>query len=213
MARRITLPTLLLIAAFSAPAAAQTSSGSGGDAWLIESSTQDSLENAQTNQTTVWQNPDTGSSGAITPVQTYQSDAGEYCREYQKTVTIGGKQQQAYGTACRTPDGDWQIVGSEAAEPPATTVVYRDRVVYEPVYEPVYAPAPRPYYGYPVFPIALNFGFGFYDDYWGGHYRGHHRRYGHYRGGHGRYGHNRGGRGHNRGHGDRSRSRRASRRR
>jgi surface antigen len=38
------------------------------------------------------------------------SESGKYCREFQQTVTIGGKTEQAYGTACRQPDGSWQIV-------------------------------------------------------------------------------------------------------
>lgn len=36
--------------------------------------------------------------------------AGEYCREYTKTVTVGGKLQSSYGTACLQPDGDWKII-------------------------------------------------------------------------------------------------------
>ena len=36
---------------------------------------------------------------------------GTYCREYQQTVTIDGKQERSYGTACRQPDGTWKIVG------------------------------------------------------------------------------------------------------
>jgi len=32
-----------------------------------------------------------------------------YCREYQKEVTIDGKTQQTFGTACRQPDGTWRI--------------------------------------------------------------------------------------------------------
>jgi surface antigen len=44
------------------------------------------------------------------PVRTYQAAQGQHCREYQQTVTIGGQPQQAYGTACRQPDGSWLIV-------------------------------------------------------------------------------------------------------
>jgi hypothetical protein len=36
--------------------------------------------------------------------------AGNYCREYQSTSTIDGKQVPTYGTACLRPDGRWQIV-------------------------------------------------------------------------------------------------------
>lgn len=40
------------------------------------------------------------------------SDArADYCREYTRTVTIGGRAQDAYGTACQQSDGSWMIVG------------------------------------------------------------------------------------------------------
>jgi|SRR5579863_7240893 len=31
------------------------------------------------------------------------------CREFQTTVTIEGKRQEAVGTACRQPDGSWHV--------------------------------------------------------------------------------------------------------
>ena len=41
------------------------------------------------------------------------ADAGasNYCREYTRTVYIGNRTQEAYGTACLQPDGSWMIVG------------------------------------------------------------------------------------------------------
>lgn len=69
---------------------------------------QSALETGKTGQTVTWQNPDSGNSGTITPTRTYQS-SGMYCREYTQTVRVGGKKQQAYGTACRQPDGSWQV--------------------------------------------------------------------------------------------------------
>lgn len=68
-----------------------------------------SLEYTRSQETTSWDNPDSGNSGAMTPTRTYQADSGQYCREYQQTVFIGGRQEQTYGTACRQPDGTWQI--------------------------------------------------------------------------------------------------------
>ena len=56
-----------------------------------------------------WNNPDSGNYGTVEPGQGYQS-RGRYCREYQQTVYIGGRPEKAYGTACRQPDGSWQIV-------------------------------------------------------------------------------------------------------
>lgn len=64
----------------------------------------------ESNQQAAWNNPDSGNSGTITPTRTYQTAQGEYCREYQQTITVGGESQQAYGTACRQPDGTWKIV-------------------------------------------------------------------------------------------------------
>jgi len=70
---------------------------------------QRALESAPSGKAVAWQNPDSGHSGTITPKRTYQTKSGQYCREYQQTVTISGKQHQAYGTACREPDGSWKI--------------------------------------------------------------------------------------------------------
>ncbi len=68
------------------------------------------LESNQTNQSSTWHNPDTGQNVSFTPTRTYQTSAGGYCREYQTTVTVGGKQESGYGEACRQPDGSWKIM-------------------------------------------------------------------------------------------------------
>jgi hypothetical protein len=46
------------------------------------------------------------------PVQTAVAPrtADRYCREYQKTATIGGVEREVYGTACMQPDGSWEII-------------------------------------------------------------------------------------------------------
>jgi surface antigen len=80
------------------------------DQLAMERNAQYALESTRTNATTTWINPDTGNSGAITPVETYKTSSGQYCREYMQTVSVGGERQQAYGTACRQPDGTWKIV-------------------------------------------------------------------------------------------------------
>lgn len=75
-----------------------------------ERTAQRALESTPSGQAAQWKNPDTGNCGTFTPVRTYQSPQGLYCREYQQTITIGGRSQNAYGKACRQPDGAWQIV-------------------------------------------------------------------------------------------------------
>ncbi len=58
-----------------------------------------------------WRNPDSGNYGTVTPVREGNDrDTGAYCREYQQTVTVNGRSEQAYGTACREPDGSWKIL-------------------------------------------------------------------------------------------------------
>ena len=79
------------------------------DKQIMARTTHNTLENSPIGSTSNWNNPDTGNSGTITPTKTYQTTSG-YCREFQTTVTVGGKVQNAYGTACRQPDGSWKIV-------------------------------------------------------------------------------------------------------
>ena len=60
---------------------------------------------------------------------TKTAQAEEYCREYTKTVSVGGRAEQAYGTACYRPDGSWEIVdlqGSDYARAKVRDVMYDD---------------------------------------------------------------------------------------
>jgi surface antigen len=82
------------------------------DKQLAAQNAQNTFEHARTGQTSTWQNPDSGHSGSITPTNTFQNASGQYCREYQQTIEVGGKKEQGYGTACRQPDGSWKIVSS-----------------------------------------------------------------------------------------------------
>ena len=62
-------------------------------------------------ETISWNNPESGNSGNVTPVRDGYADSGEYCREYQQTIYVGGVQETAVGIACRNPDGTWKIAG------------------------------------------------------------------------------------------------------
>ncbi|PHZ86311.1 RT0821/Lpp0805 family surface protein [Paremcibacter congregatus] len=70
------------------------------------------LESYPSGETATWYNPDSGNSGSYRPKPAYQTETGQYCREYQQTITVGGKTEEAYGKACRQPDGTWKIVNS-----------------------------------------------------------------------------------------------------
>ena len=79
------------------------------DVLMAERTSGQALENYRTGETATWRNPDTGHHGSFTPTTTYQQTDGSYCREFQQTITVGGEVHQGYGTACRQPDGTWQI--------------------------------------------------------------------------------------------------------
>jgi surface antigen len=59
---------------------------------------------------TAWRNLDTGHYGSVTPIQTFETASGAYCREFQHQAQIGGRTRDVYGTACRAADGQWQVV-------------------------------------------------------------------------------------------------------
>jgi surface antigen len=103
-----------------------TALGAVAGAWLgneigasLDSADQAKLDHAQrrayeapVGQTITWNNPQSGHYGTFTPTRDGTSASGEYCREFNQTVVIGGQRQQAYGTACRQPDGAWRMVNS-----------------------------------------------------------------------------------------------------
>jgi surface antigen len=67
------------------------------------------LERVPDGQTVVWQGQNQDGYW-VTPKRTYEASNGDYCREYTSEAVIAGRRQQTYGTACRQPDGSWQII-------------------------------------------------------------------------------------------------------
>lgn len=71
---------------------------------------QETMDTADVGQTTTWSNPDTGNSGTYTPTSARGDSGGKECRDFESTVVIDGRQEQASGRACRQDDGAWKIV-------------------------------------------------------------------------------------------------------
>ncbi len=82
------------------------------DQAMMENSTQYALESSVSGEQTQWVNPDSGNSGTVVTQTAYRNDAGQYCREFQQVVMVGGEEHEAYGTACRQPDGAWKIIST-----------------------------------------------------------------------------------------------------
>ena len=57
-----------------------------------------------------WNNPDSGNSGTVTAVRDGTASNGQYCREFQQTVTVNGKTEEGTGVACRQADGSWKVI-------------------------------------------------------------------------------------------------------
>ena len=71
---------------------------------------QTALETRKDGQTLAWNNPESGNGGSITPMRTYLTDAGVYCREYREVVEIQGDIGEATNTGCRTGERSWAWV-------------------------------------------------------------------------------------------------------
>lgn len=70
----------------------------------------DQAHTAPIGEEITWSNPETGNSGSVIATNEGQDASGNYCREYQQTIYVGGQQEMGYGIACRQPDGSWKIV-------------------------------------------------------------------------------------------------------
>lgn len=71
--------------------------------------TAQTLETVRTGVPAQWRNPDTGNQYSVVPTRTYDSASGP-CREYTIDAVVGGRPDKVYGTACRQPDGSWQVM-------------------------------------------------------------------------------------------------------
>src|SRR5262245_9759555 len=67
------------------------------------------LEIAPSGAVATWSNPRNGTHGTVRLVRSYRSPTGDYCREFEQSVTIGGRLRQSHETACRQADGTWRM--------------------------------------------------------------------------------------------------------
>ena len=70
------------------------------------------LDHAAVGEAITWENPanEAGPAhGSATVTRQGTDGEGRTCREFQQTVTIGGREEQSYGTACRDENGDWKL--------------------------------------------------------------------------------------------------------
>jgi surface antigen len=68
---------------------------------------QTTLEQAPDGVTRRWTNDQTGSRGEITPLRTFATEDGVFCREYREELAVGGTTGRFYHTACRDEAARW----------------------------------------------------------------------------------------------------------
>jgi surface antigen len=61
------------------------------------------------NQPVEWRNPGTGYEYRVEPMDTRYLE-GRECREFRLLAEVDGTPDEVYGTACRQPDGTWQVL-------------------------------------------------------------------------------------------------------
>lgn len=79
------------------------------DLQLFEAAVTDALDHAPDGEVSGWSNPDTGASGRLKPLETYQSQ-GTTCRRLQIANRAGGAKSNVAFHFCRQPDQSWRVV-------------------------------------------------------------------------------------------------------
>lgn len=65
----------------------------------------------EANQPVYWRNPATGLEYEVEPMRPGRDYEGRRCREFRLMAEDErGREEEVYGTACRTPDGSWELV-------------------------------------------------------------------------------------------------------
>lgn len=82
------------------------------DISLFEAAQSEALEERRDGSVVSWENPDTGASGTVTPLQTDRRGDGE-CRLLRIVNRADNRQGESQFWFCRQPDGQWKIAPTE----------------------------------------------------------------------------------------------------
>jgi surface antigen len=77
------------------------------DVKLASRLVQTTLESTPDGTTRRWTNQQTGHSGEITPLRTFVTEDGSFCRDYREELAIAGDSGRFYHTACRDDSARW----------------------------------------------------------------------------------------------------------
>jgi surface antigen len=123
MGLRLALGTIVLGLAITASAAASQQAGevevltpalgaldaemSLSDRQDLEAAFQHSLETMVSGQAHRWRAAQGSASASLTPLRTFRSASGHFCREYQARIETKLRRAELHGIACRSEDALW----------------------------------------------------------------------------------------------------------
>jgi len=74
---------------------------------IARDTVQSALERRAAGESEVWRVSGIAA-GSVTPLRTWKSKSGHWCREYEELIELAdGQTQRNIATRCRTPDGHW----------------------------------------------------------------------------------------------------------
>ncbi|MFQ5765975.1 MAG: RT0821/Lpp0805 family surface protein [Rhodospirillales bacterium] len=85
----------------------------GSDLASYDRTTRKALVSATNGAILDWQNPETGNSGIVRPMNSFTMADGRLCRQYRATVSFAENVRSGQGMACRNADGRWQVVSDD----------------------------------------------------------------------------------------------------
>ena len=78
------------------------------DGKAIEAAVNRVLEKRLSGETVHWRSPTTGSEARITPVRTFRSESGQWCREFVREVSSAAGREVVRAIACREGPESWR---------------------------------------------------------------------------------------------------------
>lgn len=78
------------------------------DQRLIDEAVARALEKHVSGQPVDWTNPANGSRGSVTPILTYRSAGGQWCRRFARVTHYADRTETVEAIACREPNGRWR---------------------------------------------------------------------------------------------------------
>lgn len=80
------------------------------DRQLADAAVQRALESSASGSRVDWHNEHSGNRGSVSPLRTYRSRSGHFCREYEENLRVGRQAARYRDTACRAQAGDWRLL-------------------------------------------------------------------------------------------------------